>query len=73
VRRIVGTNLKDNICQLHFYGEDKLQVAKLETVSHPELALEVILEKDEEIIGLYGTTRSSKVINSIGFITWRPP
>jgi hypothetical protein len=34
-------------------------VAKLETVSHPELVLEVILEKDEEIIGLYGTTRSS--------------
>ncbi len=48
-------------------------MAKLEAANKPWLAHEVVIDKDEEVIGIYGTKKSLNMINSVGFITWRPP
>ena len=59
---------------IHFYDKNGTEISKIES-EKKDFAPDVLIEDDEEIIGVYGTKNqdSSGDFFSIGFIVWKPP
>ncbi len=53
VKRINGTDDKDLVCKINFFGAEKTQKSKI-YASNSEVSDDLYLENNENIIGIYG-------------------
>jgi hypothetical protein len=67
---IAGDTSGHNMKQLIFRSNEGHELAKI-SADEDECEEDYLLE-GEEIVGLYGHKGSFKVLNSVGFIVWRP-